>query len=109
MRDTKLNIIKSELEENKICQNIYNKKQETFKPKINKNSDNLLMKKYDGDFYSRLKDYQMNKEKKEKILRQKMTPNFQPFINYNYHINEEYYLYMKYDQKKINEDLNNFL
>ena len=67
------------------------------------------MKKYDGDFYSRLKDYQMNKEKKEKILRQKMTPNFQPFINYNYHINEEYYLYMKYDQKKINEDLNNFL
>ena len=35
----KLNIIKSELEENKICQDIYNKKQETFKPKINKNCE----------------------------------------------------------------------
>ena len=109
MRDMKLNIIKSELEENKICQDIYNKKQETFKPKINKNCENLLLKKYDGDFYLRLKDYQINKERKENILKQKMIPNFQPFINFNYKIKKEYYLYMKYDQKKINEELNDFL
>ena len=64
MRDMKLNIIKSELEENKICQDIYNKKQETFKPKINKNCENLLLKKYDGDFYLRLKDYYILDENK---------------------------------------------
>ena len=109
MKDMKLNIIKSELEENKICQNIYNKQQETFKPKINKNSENLLLKKYDGDFYIRLKDYQKNKERKTNMLKQKLKPNFKPFVNVNYNINKEYYLYMKYDQKKINKDLNVFL
>ena len=109
MKDMKLNIIKSELEENKICQNIYNKQQETFKPKINKNSENLLLKKYDGDFYIRLKDYQKNKERKANMLKQKLKPNFKPFVNVNYNINKEYYLYMKYDQKKINKDLNVFL
>ena len=109
MKDMKLNIIKSELEENKICQNINNKKQETFKPKINKNSENLLLKKYDGDFYIRLKDYQKNKERKTKMLKQKLKPNFKPFVNANYNINREYYLYMKYDQRKINEDLKVFL
>ena len=35
MKDMKLNIIKSEIEENKTCMNLYNRQQETFKPKIN--------------------------------------------------------------------------
>ena len=109
MKDMKLNIIKSELEENKICQNIYSKQQETFKPKINKNSENLLLKKYDGDFYIRLKDYQKNKERKTNMLKQKLKPNFKPYVNVNYNINKEYYLYMKYDQKRINKDLKAFL
>ena len=109
MKDMKLNIIKSELEENKICMNIYNKQQETFKPKINKNCDNLLLKRYDGDFYNRLKNYKLNKERKEKLLKQKLKPKFKPYVNVNYNINKEYYLYMKYDQKKINKDLNYFL
>ena len=36
LKDIKLNMIKTELEENEIYNNFYNKQQETFKPKINK-------------------------------------------------------------------------
>ena len=109
MKDMKLNIIKSELEENKICMNLHNKKQETFKPKINKNSDILIANKYNDNFYERLIDYQINKENKAKMLKKRYEPKFKPFVNVNYNINKEYYLYMKYDQKKINNDLNEFI
>ena len=44
--------------------NLYNRQQETFKPKINKNSEFLASKYYEGDFYIRLKNYQKNKERK---------------------------------------------
>ena len=47
----------------------------------------------------------MNKEKKEKMLKEKLKPKFKPYINTNYNINKEYYLYMNYDQRKINKDL----
>lgn len=108
MKEMKLSIIKSEIEENKICQNIYNRQQETFKPKINKNSENLLLRKYDGDFYERLKNYQVNKERQTEMLKKRLKPKFKPYVNGNYNINKEYYLYMKYDQKKINKDLKLF-
>ena len=81
LKDIKLNIIKTELEENEIYNN----------------------------FYIRLKHYQMNKEKKENILKNKLKPKFKPDINTKYNINKEYYLYMNYDQKKINKDLNSIL
>ena len=109
MKDMKLNIIKSEIEENKTCMNLYNRQQETFKPKINKRSELLVSNKYDNNFYIRLKYYQMNKEKKENILKNKLKPKFKPDINTKYNINKEYYLYMNYDQKKINKDLNSIL
>ena len=109
MKDMKINIIKSEIEENKMCMNLYNKREETFKPKINKNTKLIMTKKYDDDFYMRLKAYKHNKEQKEKLLRQKLKPKFKPFINTNYNINQEYYGYMRYDQKGINKDLKFFL
>ena len=109
MRDMKLNIIKSEIEENKTCMNLYNRQQETFKPKINKNSEFLASKYYEGDFYIRLKNYQKNKERKREMLKEKLKPKFKPYVNVNYNINKEYYLYMNYDQKKLNRDLNEFL
>ena len=109
LKDIKLNIIKTELEENEIYNNFYNKQQETFKPKINKRSELLVSNKYDNNFYIRLKHYQMNKEKKENILKNKLKPKFKPDINTKYNINKEYYLYMNYDQKKINKDLNSIL
>ena len=105
LKDIKLNIIKTELEENEIYNNFCNKQQETFKPKINKKSEILMSNKYDNNFYIRLKHYQMNKEKKEKILKDKLKPKFKPDINTKFNINKEYYLYMNYDQKKINKDL----
>jgi hypothetical protein len=43
------------------------------------------------------------------MLKKRYEPKFQPFVNVNYNINKEYYLYMKYDQKKINKDLNEYL
>ena len=109
LKDIKLNIIKTELEENEIYNNFYNKQQETFKPKINKRSELLVSNKYDNNFYIRLKHYQMNKEKKENILKNKLKPKFKPDINTKFNINKEYYLYMNYDQKKINKDLNSIL
>ena len=109
MKDMKLNIIKSEIEENKTCMNLYNRQQETFKPKINKNSEFLASKYYEGDFYIRLKNYQKNKERKREMLKEKLKPKFKPYVNVNYNINKEYYLYMNYDQKKLNRDLNEFL
>ena len=109
MKDMKLNIIKSEIEENKTCMNLYNRQQETFKPKINKNSEFLASKYYEGDFYIRLKNYQKNKERKAEMLKEKLKPKFKPYVNVNYNINKEYYLYMNYDQKKLNRDLNEFL
>jgi len=109
MKDMKLNIIKSEIEENKICMNLHNKKQETFKPKINKNSEILVANKYNDNFYERLIDYQINKENKAKMLKKRYEPKFKPYVNVNYNINKEYYLYMNYDQKKINKDLNEFI
>ena len=109
MKDMKLDIIKSEVEENKMCMNLFNKQQETFKPKINKNSENIFSQNYDENFYIRLKNYQRNKERKTKMLRQKLKPTFKPYVNVNYNVNKEYYLYMKYDQKKINKDLSYYL
>ena len=109
MKDIKVSIIKTELEEDKMHINLYNKQQETFKPKINKKSEMLVKNNFDNNFYIRLKNYQMNKEKKEKMLKEKLKPKFKPYINTNYNINKEYYLYMNYDQRKINKDLKLFL
>ena len=109
MRTIKLSILKSEIEENKEYMNKNDKDEETFKPKINKNSTILVNKKYDNDFYLRLKHYQNNKNKKMKMLRKKLEPNFKPYVNNNYKIKNEYYDYMKFDQKLINRDLNFFL
>jgi hypothetical protein len=89
MKDMKLNIIKSEIEENKTCMNLYNRQQETFKPKINKNSEFLASKYYEGDFYIRLKNYQKNKERKAEMLKEKLKPKFKPYVNVNYNINKE--------------------
>ena len=105
LKEIKLNIIKTELEENKVYMNLYNKDQETFKPKINKKSEILATNKFDDNIYIRLKNYQINKEKKEKIMKEKLKPKFKPYINTNFNINKEYYLYMNYDQRKINKDL----
>ena len=109
MKNLKLNIIKNEIEENKMYMNKKNKKEETFKPKINKNSEILVNKKYDGDFYLRLKNYQQDREIKRKMLHKKLEPSFKPYVNTNYQIKSEYYDYMKFDQKLINRDLNFFL
>ena len=109
MRNIKLNIIKSEIEDNKEFMNKNDKDEETFKPKINKNSIIMANKKYDNDFYLRLKNYQNNKNKKMNMLQKKLEPNFKPYINTNYKIKNEYYDYMKYDQRLINRDFNFFL
>ena len=104
----KINMLKKEIEENKLFINEAIKEEETFKPKLNKNTENLMNKRYDEDFYSRLKAYQNNKINKRKILQEKLKPRFKPFINTNYEIRSEYYDYMKYDQKLINKDFNFF-
>jgi hypothetical protein len=109
MKDMKLNIIRSELEENETFMKQNRKNEETFKPKINENSQLLVNQKYDGDFYSRLKNFVENKNKKVKKLKQKLMPTFKPYINTNYKIANEYYDYMKFDQRLINRDFIFFL
>ena len=109
MKDIKLKMIKDEIEENKIYMNQNIKDEETFKPKINKKSEFLVNKKYDGDFHLRLKSYLNDKDKKAKMLQKKFEPSFKPYVNNSYRIKSEYYDYMKYDQKLINRDFNYFL
>ena len=109
MKDIKLKMIKDEIEENKIYMNQNIKDEETFKPKINKKSEFLVNKKYDGDFHLRLKSYLNDKDKKAKMLQKKFEPSFKPYVNNNYRIKSEYYDYMKYDQKLINRDFKYFL
>ena len=69
IKDMKLNMIRDEIEENKICmyQNI--KDEETFKPKINKNSEMIMNKKNEGDFYLRLQNYENKKNRKAKCYK----------------------------------------
>ena len=109
MKDMKLNIIRSELEENENFMKQNGKNEETFKPKINENSEFLVNQKYEGDFYSRLKNFLENKNKKARKLEKKLMPTFKPYINNNYKISNEYYDYMKFDQKLINKDYIFFL
>ena len=109
MKDMKLNIIRSELEENETFMKQNGKKEETFKPKINENSELLVNQKYDGDFYSRLKNFVENKNKKVRKLEKKLRPTFKPYINTNYKISNEYYNNMKFDQRLINRDFIFFL
>ena len=109
MRDMKLNIIRSELEENETFMKQNIKNEETFKPQINENSELLVSQKYDGDFYTRLKNFLENKNKKARKLEQKLMPTFKPYVNTNYKISNEYYNYMKFDQRLINRDFIFFL
>ena len=109
MRDMKLNIIRSELEENETFMKQNTKNEETFKPQINENSELLVSQKYDGDFYTRLKNFLENKNKKARKLEQKLMPTFKPYVNTNYKISNEYYNYMKFDQRLINRDFIFFL
>jgi hypothetical protein len=109
IKDMKLNIIRSELEENETFMKQNGKNEETFKPKINENSQLLVNQKYDGDFYSRLKNFVENKNKKVRKLEKKLRPTFKPYINTNYKIANEYYDYMKFDQRLINRDFIFFL
>ena len=109
IKNIKLNLIKNEIEENKLFMNKEIKDEETFKPKINKKSIALVNKKYDGDFYLRLKNYQQKINNKRKMLKKNFEPSFKPYINTNFQIKREYYDYIQYDQKLINRDLNYFL
>ena len=109
IKDMKLNIIRSELEENETFMKQNGKNEETFKPKINENSQLLVNQKYDGDFYSRLKNFVENKNKKVRKLEKKLRPTFKPYINTNYKISNEYYNNMKFNQRLINSDFIFFL
>ena len=109
MKDMKLNIIRSELEENEIFMKQNGKNEETFKPKINENSELLVNQKYNGDFYSRLKNFVENKNKKVRKLEKKLKPTFKPYINTNYKISNDYYNNMKFNQRLINGDFIFFL
>ena len=110
MRNIKLNMIKNEIEENKMFINRNEKNEETFKPRINKNSEIIVNEKYEGnDFYSRLKKYQEKKNKKKLMLQKKLEPSFKPYVNTNYIITGEYYDYMRFNQRLINRDLKYFL
>ena len=109
IKDMKLNIIRSELEENETFMKQNGKNEETFKPKINENSQLLVNQKYDGDFYSRLKNFVENKNKKVRKLEKKLRPTFKPYINTNYKISNDYYNNMKFNQRLINSDFIFFL
>ena len=109
IKDMKLNIIRSELEENETFMKQNGKNEETFKPKINENSQLLVNQKYDGDFYSRLKNFVENKNKKVRKLEKKLRPTFKPYINTNYKISNDYYNNMKFNQRLINGDFIFFL
>ena len=109
IKDIKLNNIRKEIEENEKYMKENKIDEETFKPKINKNSENIVNQKCNGDFYLRLKNYQNNKNKRAKILQKKLEPSFKPYINTNYKFKYEYYDYMEFDQKLINRDYYSFL
>ena len=110
MREIKLNLIKKEIDDNKFQAIEEEKKEETFKPQINKNSIKIFEQVYkDDDFLTRLKDYQGKKKENRNQREKNLIPTFKPYINQSYEIKDNYYDYMKFNQRKINQDFLIFL
>ena len=91
LKKIKVKILQKEIEENKEYSDYFERKEETYQPKINKNTDILISYKYNcNNFLSRLEFYQNDKIHKFKFLEKRYEPSFEPYTNSNYHIKSKY-------------------
>lgn len=110
IRKAKLNYKKNELDEIKRQEELLNKEDETFNPKINKNTSSLLARDKTRNIEVSERLYKTHFKYKNKIerKRQNSLPSFKPLINKKYKIKDEYYEYMDIEQKEIFDILNVF-
>ena len=91
IRQAKLNFIKNEVEDIKNYEELLERKEETFHPKISKNSEQILKEKYSNNFQERIQQYHNNKKYCENKIKKEETPSFKPKINKNYKISDAYF------------------
>lgn len=110
IRKAKLNYKKNELDEIRHQEELLNKEDETFNPKINKNTSSLLAHDKTRNIEVSERLYKAHFKYKNKIekKRQNSLPSFKPRINKKYKIKDDYYEYMNIEQKEIFDILNVF-
>ena len=112
LRQAKINYLKNDIDSLKQKEEELEREEETFHPKINKNSSLILLQKnknyLNQDVGERLyKTYFKYKNDIER-KRNSSLPSFKPYINKHYEIKQEYYDYMNVEQKEIYDMLNVF-
>ena len=112
LRQAKINYLKNDIDSLKQKEEELEREEETFHPKINKNSSLILLQKnknyLNQDVSERL--YKTHFKYKNDIERKRNSslPSFKPYINKHYEIKQEYYDYMNVEQKEIYDMLNVF-
>ena len=112
LRQAKINYLKNDIDSLKQKEEELEREEETFHPKINKNSSLILLQKnknyLNQDVGERL--YKTHFKYKNDIERKRNSslPSFKPYINKHYEIKQEYYDYMNVEQKEIYDMLNVF-
>ena len=70
--------IKNELEEKKNAILLEEKKEATFRPKLNKKSIQIVNKNYPNNFFERLVKFEQKKKLNKRKINEKCTPRFRP-------------------------------
>ena len=91
IKEARLNFIKKEIEDIRAIDELNERKEETFHPKISKKSEQIFKEKYSENFQERMKQYENNKIYCENKLKKQAMPSFKPNINKNFKIRDEFY------------------
>ena len=112
LRQAKINYLKNDIDSLKQKEEELEREEETFHPKINKNSSLILLQKNKNYLNQGVGErlYKTHFKYKNDIERKRNSslPSFKPYINKHYEIKQEYYDYMNVEQKEIYDMLNVF-
>ena len=91
IKEARLNFIKKEIEDIRLIDELNERKEETFHPKISKKSEEIFKEKYSENFHERMEQYKNNKIYSTNKLKKQAMPSFKPNINKNFKIRDEFY------------------
>ena len=91
IKEVRLNFIRKEIEDIRAIDELNERKEETFHPKISKKSEQIFKEKYSENFQERIEQYKNNKIYCENKIKKQAMPSFKPNINKNFKIREQFY------------------
>ena len=91
IKEVRLNFIRKEIEDIRAIDELNERKEETFHPKISKKSEEIYKEKYSENFQERIEQYKNNKIYCENKIKKQAMPSFKPNINKNFKIREQFY------------------